>query len=168
VFDGHITTMTDRPGERTTCRLRVALASFLAVSNASFAVWLFDTGYPLPLSAYEDPPPSVSTTASGGMRFDMCSHCGRGFALAGREPWPPMWLQDSAWVRAAWLANLPGRLVAKITGTLVEGAIGQYGAMWVETVAFALASTAQWALVGWTIAGTAARLVGPRPVDQQS
>ncbi len=167
MFDGHITSMTGRPKGGTTRSLRVALATLLAVSNAAFAFWVFDTGYQVPLSAYADPPPPITTSASGVMQFDMCSHCGRGFALAGREPWPPMYLQDSAWVRAAWAANIPGRLVARIAGTLVEGAIGQYGAMWVETVGFAVASTAQWALVGWAIGGIAARAVPPRLRDPQ-
>ncbi len=156
MFDGHVSSMSAPPLERV---LRLGLATLLAGANAAFWLMAFESGYPVPLAAYADPSPAITRTPDGGMRFDMCSHCGRGFWLAGREPWSPIWLQDSPWVRAAWLTNIPGRLLSKGAGTLTEDAIGQYGAMWTETAVFTIASTAQWVLLGWWAGGLSSRLV---------
>ena len=167
MFDGHSSTMTPPPENKGTRTLRIALATLLSILNGAFWLWVFDTGYPVPIEAYADPTPRPNVVEAGRMQFDICSHCGRGFALAGREPNPPIWFQDSSWVRASWNANIPGRVVSGIAGTLVEDAVGQYGAMWVETAVFAIASTAQWAFLGWSVGGIAARLAFLRLREQQ-
>jgi hypothetical protein len=159
--------MTTPPKNKGTRTLPIALATFLAIANGVFWLWVVDTGYPVPLEAYADPTSTPRVVEAGRMQFDMCSHCGRGFILAGREP-RPLWLQDSSWVRAGTVANVPGHIVARIAGKLVEDFIGQYGAMWAETVAFALATTAQWAFVGWTLGGIVGRVASLRFRDQQS
>jgi hypothetical protein len=157
VFCGHGSVDRVADVKQTATRnLRMGLALILSSANVSFWIWIVSTGYAVPLEAYADPSPLV-ITESGGMRFDMCSHCGRGFALAGMEPLP-MWLEEREWVRAARLANFPGVLVAKIAGLIAEGPIGQFGAMWTETVVFALASTAQWIAAGWALGSLAGRL----------
>ena len=167
MFDGHSDIMTPPPTGRTRT-LRLALATLLSIANGAFWLWVFETGYPIPIEAYADPAPTPSVVEAGRMQFDTCSHCGRGFALAGRAPDPPIWYQNSSWVRACWHANIPGRLVSGIAGLLVEGPIGPYGAMWVETATFALASTAQWAFLGWWVGGIGARLALRRLGEQQS
>ena len=148
-------------GSARTHPARLLVAASFAVAHLVAFLFLMITIPPMPASAFVDLPPPVRTSPNGGVQFDMCADCGPGFVLAGRGFG---WGQpgNDNYTQAIMLANLPGRIIAGVAGAVVEGQLGRYGAMWLETCVFAIASLAQWWGLGWVISARLGTRLGVR------
>ena len=140
--------------------MRSRLGAVLAILNATFWTGSVLVAEPLPRSAFSECRPSPIETPSGaGLRFDVSSHCGPVFVLAGRDVGVP-WYEDAPVAKTVIRANLPGAFAAFLTTFVAENALGSYGAMWAGTCAFALVSTGQWWAIGWALQRLAQHLAG--------
>ena len=148
MLDGHQSRPVLVPGLSGRLRLRaLRVAGGLGLANCVFWLLAIAAAAPSPLPAFADRQPAISVTETG-VQIDLCHDCSSMVALAGRDFGKP-WHEDGWPIAMVVMANPIGLLASSMAIGLLEGAFGYHGAMWVGTVAFLVASSAQWWAVGW-------------------
>jgi hypothetical protein len=132
------------------------VAIILVSANALFWIIAVALTRPLDPDYFRERDGRVKWLEGGGIQFNMRTDVDPMLILAER---PFLWpLGPNRWaVRLAVVANLPGALASWETAQLLgwprlDGSMGYRRASWFGTLAFAIVSSVQWALVGLAIA----------------